>query len=213
MPPLEITRAALAPEHARATQEYLMAVRVWPAADRADRRAAFLKTCDAARLIDEAKAVPAILRVEMLEQAFRAKPPEDFEPELTLRIQQGLLVGTFYAETIVRYMAGQRITIKEMLSRFTDDAFRQLHPVTSMRQSRLEKLLHEYRPAATLLAAASLRHFDPTVVPRDGLAEFLGTNIGPPRHFWPRPPSAISTRLSCRGMAWPSFSRSANGCG
>jgi hypothetical protein len=68
VPQLEITRAALAPEHAHATQEYLMAIRAWPAADRTDRRATFLESCAAARLIDEAKALPGTLRVEMLDK-------------------------------------------------------------------------------------------------------------------------------------------------
>jgi hypothetical protein len=173
MPQLEITRAALAPEHAHATQEYLMAIRAWPAADRADRRAAFLESCAAARLIDEAKALPGNLRVEMLEQAFRAKPPEDFEPELTLRIRQGLLVGAFYAETIVRHMAGQQVNVKQMLGRMTASAFRKLHPVADIGRSKLESLLREYRPAATLLAAACIRHFEPIALPRDDVAEFL----------------------------------------
>jgi hypothetical protein len=217
VPQLEITSAALAPEHARATQEYLMAVRVWPAADQGDRRAAFLESCAAARLIDEAKAVPATLRVEMLEQAFRAKPPEDFEPELTLRIRQGLLVGTFYAEMIVRHMAGQTITIKAMLSRFTDAAFRQLHSVTDMKRSKLESVLREYRPAATLLAAASIHHFDRTVLPRADVAEFLAlsewlrvkaasipllrraeTLLPPDQDLWRVPPSLTLPRVDFR---------------
>jgi hypothetical protein len=176
MPQLEITRAALAPEHALATTNYLHSIMLWPGFDHAPQRREFLRTCDAARAIDEAKALPDTLRVEIAEQWFHAKRPKDFEDEVTQRSQEGMLVGEFYAEMIGRHLVGDPILVKDMLTHMASREVRALHPVRNRGRSKHEELIAEYRPAALLLAAAYIRHHFPADLPMDHVAEFLAVS-------------------------------------
>ena len=95
MPQIQITRSGVHPEHAMATRNYVFSLMLWPREQEAAERADFMRTCDAAQVLDQARALPGTLRLEMLEQAWRAKPPDDFQAEIDRRVILGAQVGEY----------------------------------------------------------------------------------------------------------------------
>src|SRR4051812_46740231 len=154
---LELTAAALAPQFARATSEYLFAIQIWPGFGQADRRAEFLETCAVARQVDEAKAVPGTFRVEMLDQVFASSPLSSFQDEVSRRALQGVTVGMYYATAIELDRVGVPVSVKQLRAFQTRPELRRGHPAADIGEAQLRDLLREYRPAAHLLAARCMQ--------------------------------------------------------
>ena len=158
MPYLEITQAALDPQHARATCEYLMGIMLWPSD--AERRAAFLKTAAAVRLVEEVEAVPGTQRPDMLRQTLGVTAPRDFAAEVNRRWLEGAAVGEYYGIAFQRDLLHLPVSLKELTSVQTRSERRKLHPAADFGSSKLRDHLREYRPAAHLWASLYMRHAD-----------------------------------------------------
>jgi hypothetical protein len=215
---LEITPAALAPQHMRATIEYLVAIKLWPGFEQAERRREFLRTCAAARIVDDAKAVPGTLRVEMLDLAFDALPKSAFTADIRRRVAEGLHVGEYYATAIALDRASLPVSVKHLRKFQTRPERRRLHPSADIGESQLRDLLREYRPALHLwtanyiLSVRDLQH-PPDVGELLALSEWIAHRLteiqldrrttpmlGPNADLWRVPPSVVR---ELPPAAWP----------
>ena len=167
MPTLEITRAGLGPEHAMATRNYLLSVMLWPRERDAAERAEFMRTCAAAEAADKAVAVPAMGAAglgDLLRQTIEARPPRDFEAEISRREKIGLQIGEYYA-VLWQPAALKRVgvmaepySVKQLQGAMTSPRRRALHPDVIKSDKTLESVLADFRPAACLWAAQFIRY-------------------------------------------------------
>src|SRR3954447_26083438 len=93
---LELTATALDPALAAATNEYLIAVKAWPAFDQAKKRAQWRESFAVDRAIIEAEAVGSSPPPGLLRRAFKATDLEALRGEFNERMWHGLLTGEHY---------------------------------------------------------------------------------------------------------------------
>jgi hypothetical protein len=181
MPILQITQAALAPEHARATFEYLLAVMLWPRPTDQDCRDAFLRTCDVARRADLAAAAPSTFAPNDLAASLRdalfARAPADWHAEIESRIHRGMLVGIYFAGCWNRAVSSERVSVKQLHGLMTAPKWRAQHPAADIGPKTLEAAIREFRQAGPLWAAAFIcgKELDEPFPPRtsDGIIHLL----------------------------------------
>ena len=177
---LALTQAAFAPERRRVTRDYLNATTIWPAFGQAKRRGEYLETCAAVRALEEAEAVPATMHAGIARHALHAMPPASFEPELTQRKIEGLIVADFYASALKMAQLGLPVSVRNLMEYQTRPESRKAHAALDHSPSKLRDLLREFRPSLHLWTA----HFvmltmvpdwvtDDMPCPPDHVPEFL----------------------------------------
>lgn len=150
---LEITPAALAPHLAAATNEYLIAVKAWPAFGQAQQQARLRESFAVERAIAEAEAVGGSAPPGLLRRAFAATDTQVLKDEFLQRWAHGLQVGHYYYTALEGDLSGAQFTIADLKLFQTRPEIRRAHTAFNIGSSKFRDLEREYRPAAHLWAA------------------------------------------------------------